>query len=173
MTLLGDIIPPFLCPLTSRCLQLWKGSWHVNRLQSAAPAARMFTGLLMLSIAEAWTSRSASSLLSTVRFFLFFLLQGFWWFDAQEKPDSWCFLYWLLTTPTLLCHVTARKYVNNLCCKNNIVLFISLSRSSLSGNEPWWLQRRRGLHRHHRWTRHRGESRSRKSVTHLLWPITH
>lgn len=102
-----------------------------------------------------------------------FFLQGFWWFDAQGKPDSWCFLYWQLTTPTLLCHVTASKYCNNLHCKNNIVLFISLSRSSFFGNEPWWLQRRRGLHRHHRWTRHRGKSDSRKSVTHLLWPITH
>lgn len=84
-----------LCPLTSpRCLPPWVVSWRGSPLPWAALEAHMFMGLLMLSFAEAWARRSASSLLSTVRWFSphkdFFFPQTVY-LIVKETPDI-CFL---------------------------------------------------------------------------------
>lgn len=53
-----------------------------------------------------------------------------------------------------------------------LIILSSLSWSTLSGHEPWWLQWWCSLYRHYWWTQRRGESHSRKWPSHILWSVT-
>lgn len=142
--------------------------WQDSLLQSVALAVHMFMGLLMQSIARECARKSASSLLSTVSFYLnspmvkkqpFFVLLLL---TPEKSYNSMmiikCFVLWNLNQSIV--------WFNVLMSPPSITVLLSCS--AFFGNEPWWLQWRCGLYCHHWWTQHRRESHSRKWPTHLL-----